>query len=212
MPTNLESLYEALYACFGPQHWWPGDSPWEIAVGAILTQQVAWTNVEKAITNLKSAGLLELDKMIASDEETIKVMIRPVGFFNQKTTRLLDFARYVARKYGSIEEMLARPTEVVRPELLATKGIGPETADSILLYAGNHATFVIDAYSKRLARCLEIPEAEDYHALKNVFEANLPSNVQLFNQYHALIVRLGKAHCKTKPDCQTCPVLPFKRK
>jgi endonuclease III related protein len=212
MPTNLESLYEALLAHFGPQHWWPGETPWEIAVGAILTQQVAWTNVEKAIANLKSAELLELDKMVVSNEEVIKVMIRPVGFYNQKTIRLLDFARYVARKYGSIEKMLDRPTSQVRLELLNVKGIGPETADSILLYAGNHASFVIDAYTKRLARCLQMPEAEDYDKLKNVFESNLQSNVQLYNEYHALIVRLGKENCKTKPMCQTCPVLPFKRK
>lgn len=208
--TELESLYEALLAHFGHQNWWPGDSPWEIAVGAILTQQVSWSNVEKAISNLKTANLLELGKMVRADPEQIKALIRPVGFYNQKTARLLDFATTVSEKYGSIEKMLARPLKIVREELLATKGIGTETADSILLYAGNHTTFVIDAYTKRLARCLNIPESEDYESLKAVFEANLPPNRQLFNEYHALVVRLGKENCKTKPVCQTCPVQRFK--
>lgn len=208
--TKLESLYEALLAHFGTQHWWPGDSPWEIAVGAILTQQVSWSNVEKAISNLKTANLLELDKMVRADPEQIKTLIRPVGFYNQKTERLLDFAKMVSEKYGSIEKMLARPLKIVREELLATKGIGPETADSIMLYAGNHTTFVIDAYTKRLARCLNIPESEDYESLKAVFETNLSPDRQLFNEYHALIVRLGKENCKTKPVCQTCPVQRFK--
>lgn len=204
------SLYEALLAHFGPQHWWPGDSPWEIAVGAILTQQVAWSNVEKAITNLRSKNLLELGNMVKADPELIKTLIKPVGFYNQKTERLLDFARMVFGKFGSIEKMLGRPLRIVREELLATKGIGPETADSIMLYAGNHTTFVIDAYTKRLARCLKIPEAEDYESLKAVFESNLPRDRKLFNEYHALIVRLGKENCKTKPFCQTCPVQRFK--
>lgn len=209
--TTLHSLYEALFLYFGPQHWWPGESPWEITVGAMLTQQVAWTNVEKAITNLKAADLLDLGKMSHANLDKLKELIKPVGFYNQKGARLLDFAKLVNCKYGSIERMLARPTQEVRQELLGIKGIGPETADSILLYAGSHLTFVIDAYTKRLARCLQIPEAEDYHALKSVFEACLPKDVQVYNEYHALIVRLGKDFCKTKPDCANCPVIAYKR-
>lgn len=209
--TKLHSLYEALLSHFGPQHWWPGDTPWEIAVGAMLTQQVAWTNVEKAIENLKHADLLELGKMADANIDLLKELIRPVGFYNQKGIRLLDFARYVRQKHCTIETMLAKPTQEVRQELLDIKGIGPETADSILLYAGGHLSFVIDAYTKRLARCLQIPEAEDYHALKDVFENNLPKDAQLYNEYHALIVRLGKVFCKTKPDCARCPVIAYKR-
>jgi endonuclease-3 related protein len=209
--TFLFSLYEALLLHFGPQHWWPGETPWEMAVGAMLTQQVAWTNVEKAITNLKKADLLDLHKMSKANLSTLTELIKPVGFFNQKGTRLLDFARYIQTKYGSIENMLARPTEVVRNELLGVKGIGPETADSILLYAGGHLTFVIDAYTKRLARCLQIQQAEDYHSLKHVFEANLPKDVQVYNEYHALIVSLGKDFCRTKPNCSNCPVIVHKR-
>lgn len=209
--TNLCSLYEALLLHFGPQHWWPGDSPWEIAVGAMLTQQVAWINVEKAIENLKQADLLELGKMSEANLDKLKELIKPVGFYNQKSARLLDFARYVRQQHGSIETMLSRPTPDARQELLDIKGIGPETADSILLYAGDHLTFVIDAYTKRLARCLAIPQAKDYHALKNIFETNLPKDIQLYNEYHALIVRLGKVFCKTKPLCANCPVIAYKR-
>lgn len=209
--TFLFSLYKALLSHFGPQHWWPGDTPWEIAVGAMLTQQVAWANVEKAIANLKKADLLDLQKMSKASLSTLTELIKPVGFYNQKGSRLLDFARYVHTKYGSIENMLASQTGVVRKELLAIKGIGPETADSILLYAGGHLTFVIDAYTMRMARCLKIPEAEDYHALKSVFEANLPKDVQIYNEYHALIVRLGKEFCRTKPNCANCPVIVHKR-
>lgn len=209
--TRLESLYKALLLHFGPQHWWPGDTPWEVAVGAMLTQQVAWTNVEKAIANLKNADLLTLEKMSHVGQATLTELIKPVGFYNQKSSRLLGFAKYICTNYGSIENMLSRPTEKVRSELLGIKGIGPETADSILLYAGNHMTFVIDAYTKRLAQCLGIPQSEDYHALKRVFESNLPKDVQLYNEYHALIVRLGKVFCRTKPNCANCPVIAFKR-
>jgi endonuclease-3 related protein len=209
LKQTLLNLYEVLFLHFGQQHWWPGDTPWEIAVGAMLTQQVSWTNVEKAISNLNQADILELEAMAVSDLESLKELIKPVGFYNQKSFRLLDFARFVRNKHGSIEKMLERPTPQVRQELLSIKGIGPETADSILLYAGNHLTFVIDAYTKRLAKCLGIPECEDYHKLKSVFESNLPTSVQIYNEYHALIVKLGKMNCTTKPRCNTCPVQAF---
>lgn len=208
MHLKLLRIYEALLARFGPQHWWPGDSPWEIAVGAMLTQQVAWTNVEKAIGNLKSANLLELKNMVNANPEQIKELIKPVGFYNQKSKRLLWFASIVSKKYGSIEKMLDRPTMIVREELLSINGIGPETADSILLYGGNHPTFVVDAYTKRMTRCVGIT-SDDYHELKKIFEDGLPKDATLYNQYHALIVRLGKEHCKTKPVCYSCPVLSY---
>ncbi len=205
---KLLRIYEALFARFGPQRWWPGDSPWEIAVGAMLTQQVAWTNVVKAIDNLKSANLLELQNIINADVERVKELIKPVGFYNQKSKRLLGFALYVSEIYGSIERMLSGTTSDVREELLSIDGIGPETADSILLYGGNHPTFVVDAYTKRMARCLGIM-ADDYHGLKGIFESELPKDAALYNEYHALIVRLGKEHCKTKPLCSMCPVAPY---
>lgn len=208
MDLKLLRIYEALFEKFGPQHWWPGDSPWEIAVGAMLTQQVSWTNVEKAISNLKSANVLDLQNMVNADPEQVREFIKPVGFYNQKSKRLLGFAYYVSEKYGSIEKMLSGATSEVRKELLSINGIGPETADSILLYGSNHLTFVVDAYSKRMARCVGIM-AEDYHDLKRIFESELPKDVALYNEYHALIVRLGKEHCKTKPVCPSCPVAQY---
>lgn len=208
MDLKLLRIYEALFERFGRQHWWPGDSPWEIAVGAMLTQQVAWTNVEKAIINLKSANVLELQSMVNADTQQVRELIKPVGFYNQKSKRLLGFASFVSEKYGSIEKMLDRPTTIVRDELLAINGIGPETADSILLYGGNHPIFVVDAYTKRMARCVGIT-TEDYHDLKRIFEDGLPKDTALYNEYHALIVRLGKEHCKTKPVCSLCPVAPY---
>lgn len=174
----------------------------------MLTQQVSWTNVEKAINNLKSADMLDLKNMINADPEQIKELIKPVGFYNQKSKRLLGFASFVSEKYDSIEKMLDRPTMIVRNELLAINGIGPETADSILLYGGNHPTFVVDAYTKRMARCVGI-NSDDYHDLKRAFESELPKDAALYNEYHALIVRLGKEHCKTKPVCSSCPVAPY---
>ncbi|MBP6927879.1 MAG: hypothetical protein KBC08_06210 [Caldisericia bacterium] len=211
MSKNLGPVYQALFDRFGPQHWWPGDSPWEIAVGAILTQQVAWKNVEKAICALKERRLLDIDAMVGADAETIKELIRPVGFYNQKTARLLDFALYVKNHYGNIEKMLDGETLKVRGELLSLKGIGRETADSILLYAGGHPIFVIDAYTRRFAGCIGIDPDQDYDDLRAVFESGLERNPQLFNEYHALIVRLGKEHCRTKPLCEGCPVFPFRK-
>lgn len=195
-----------MFSHFGPQHWWPGESPWEIAVGAILTQQVAWANVEKAIANLKMGGYLKINQMSSACPEKIKLLIKPAGFFNQKAKRLLEFAGYVATRYGSIEKMLLQPTQDARNELLSLKGIGPETADSILLYAGNHLTFVIDNYTKRLAKCIGLFNHDDYNNLKMQFEASLPKNIQIYNEYHALIVYLGKEYCKIKPLCGLCPI------
>ncbi len=211
MSKKLGPVYQALFDRFGPQHWWPGDSPWEIAVGAILTQQVAWKNVEKAIGALKEKRLLGIDEMIGADAGTIKELIRPVGFYNQKTARLLDFALYVKNHYGNIEKMLDGETLKVRGELLSLKGIGRETADSILLYAGRHPIFVIDAYTRRFAGCIGIDPEQDYDDLRAVFESWLERNPQLFNEYHALIVKLGKEHCRTKPLCEGCPVFPFRK-
>jgi len=208
--SKLELVFDTLYNYFGPQHWWPGDSPWEIAVGAILTQQVAWSNVEKAIKTLKDNGVLDLKQILNADPDQIKILIKPVGFYNQKATRLLGFASYVFKKYGNIETMLDRPTFDVREELLSIKGIGKETADSILLYAGGHPVFVIDAYTNRLARCLCISGVEDYNLLQAVFESMIPKDVQIYNEYHALIVRLGKEHCRAKPMCYGCPVKQVK--
>ncbi|HOO97153.1 MAG TPA: endonuclease III domain-containing protein [Caldisericia bacterium] len=207
--NRIFNIYKTLLESFGPQHWWPGDSPWEIAVGAILTQQVSWTNVEKAINNLKSKGLLELEVMVNAKPEEIRECIKPTGFFNQKADRLISFARYVLHKHDSIEQMLEGETHQVREELLAQNGIGPETADSILLYAGNHPIFVVDAYTKRVARCIGLVGFDDYHKLQSIFTESLPNGYELYNEYHALIVKLGKENCKTKPICSNCPIREY---
>nr|HPL89127.1 endonuclease III domain-containing protein [Caldisericia bacterium] len=145
------------------------------------------------------------------DAEIIKELVRPVGFYNQKTARLIDFALYVKNRYGKIEKMLDGETLKVRSELLSLKGIGRETADSILLYAGGHPIFVVDAYTRRLASCIGIDPDQDYDDLRAIFELGLERNPKLFNEYHALIVRLGKEHCRTKPLCEGCPVFPFRK-
>lgn len=204
---NLKSVYDTLFEHFGPQYWWPGDSPWEIVVGAILTQQVSWRNVEKAINNLKENDILDIEKMLSANIDLLKSCIKPSGYFNRKTEKLLRLADFVLSNYESIEKMLEGETYKIREELLDIKGIGPETADSILCYAGNHKIFVVDAYTKRLSKCIGFPETEDYHEIQKVFMDELQRDSQLYNEYHALIVRLGKTYCKkTNPLCGECPI------
>ncbi len=203
----LEIIYRELFESFGPQYWWPGDSPWEIAVGAILTQQVSWKNVEKAINNLKENDILDIEEMILADIDLLKMCIRSSGYFNRKAEKLLRLANHVLENYGSIEKMLDHETYAVRDELLSIKGIGAETADSILCYAGGHKIFVVDAYTKRLARCIGLSEAEDYHGIQKIFMDELNGDNQLYNEYHALIVKLGKEFCKkSNPLCEECPI------
>ncbi|MCK5743626.1 MAG: hypothetical protein KAH30_02725 [Caldisericia bacterium] len=203
----LKQIYYKLLEHFGRQNWWPGDTPWEVVVGAILTQQVSWKNVEKAISNLKNEDILEPEKLVSADIELVKTCIRPSVYFNQKTIKILNMANYVLKNHGLIEKMLSRPTLVVREELLEIKGIGPETADSILCYAGNHPIFVVDAYTKRLAKCIGLSETEDYHKIQKIFMDELKGDNQLYNEFHALILRLGKIYCKKKnPLCGECPV------
>ncbi len=204
---NLKKIFDNLLEHFGRQNWWPGETPWEVVVGAILTQQVSWKNVEKAILALKKEDILEPEKLVSADIELVKICIRPSGYFNQKTIKILNMANHVLKNFGSIEKMLSRPTPVVRDELLKLKGIGPETADSILCYAGNHPIFVVDAYTKRLAICIGLAETEDYHWIQKYFMDELKGDNQLYNEFHALIVRLGKIYCKkTKPLCGECPI------
>lgn len=201
-------LYELLFDYFGPQHWWPGDNPFEVAIGAILTQNTAWTNVERAIENLKNANMLEPGRIATAEPGHIQGLIRPSGHFRQKTGYLIDFCRHLMDHHGgSIERMLDQNLADARKELLALKGIGPETADSILLYAGNHPTFVVDAYTIRICRRIGILDSGRYDEVKAFFQDNLEPDVQLYNEYHALFVELGKNYCTArKPDCAGCPV------
>lgn len=208
MAQPLAEIHQRLLDHFGPQHWWPGDTPLEIMVGAVLTQNTNWENVEKAIANLKAAGLLDLHRLAELPTGTLAELIRPSGYYNLKAVRLHNLLRAITAEHAGLESFFAADRETLREQLLAVKGIGPETADSILLYAAEKPTFVIDAYTHRLLlRHGLIWEDSDYYEMQELFLAGLPEEVALFNEYHALIVRVGKEFCrKTKPRCAECPL------
>ena len=210
---TLTEIYRLLYDAFGPQHWWPGETQFEIIVGAVLTQNTNWTNVEKAIGNLKSAGCLTPAKIHSLDHARLAELIRPAGYFNIKAKRLKNLIDWLFEKYnGELCNLEDVPTDTLRAELLAINGIGPETADSILLYAVNRPVFVVDAYTARMAvRHGLIGEDADYEQLQQLFQSQLPSDVQLFNEYHALLVRLGKEFCRPTPRCTICPLAGLPR-
>ncbi len=206
----LHRVFSLLADHYGPLHWWPADTPFEVAIGAILTQNTAWTNVEKAIANLRREGALEAHVMRGLSRSTLEELIRPAGFFRQKAERLhLFVAHLFAGHGGSLERLLDGPLDEVRTALLAQKGIGPETADSILLYAGGHPSFVVDAYTRRLLERLALIDGgESYQQIRSFFMENLPADTELFNEYHALIVELCKDVCRKRaPRCSLCPLL-----
>jgi len=208
LSERLIEIYELLFERFGAQHWWPGETEFEIIVGAILTQNTNWDNVEKAIGNLKSANLLSPERLHNTKVLELAELIRPAGYFNIKAKRLKNFLDWLFDNYdGDLGELEAVDTEQLREELLSVKGIGRETADSILLYALNRGVFVVDAYTARVAfRHMLIEPDADYERLRELFESNLPEDVQLFNEYHALLVRVGKEFCKPKARCTGCPL------
>lgn len=200
----LQALFEDLHLHYGPQHWWPGESIFEIMVGAVLTQNTAWTNVERAIGNLKSLDLLSLDAMSRLGRQELAMLIRPAGYFNVKAQRLQNLCEFLQGQGGetSLSRMADGP---LRELLLGVNGVGPETADDIMLYAFERSVFVIDAYTRRLfSRIGLIAGDESYEKLRSFFESNLESNVALFNEYHALIVRHAKNICTRKPGCFKC--------
>jgi endonuclease-3 related protein len=208
LSQQLKEIYDLLFKRFGPQDWWPGDTPFEVIVGAILTQNTNWTNVEKAITNIKNADALTPDKLHHLDIAKLAQLIRPAGYFNIKAKRLKNFLDWFFEEYfGELKNLENVPTAELRQQLLSVKGIGPETADSILLYALNRPVFVVDAYTARIcSRHHLIDEGADYHQIQETFKSNLPSSIQLFNEYHALLVHLGKDFCKPTPKCDECPL------
>lgn len=208
VPT-MPGVHERLYAAYGPQHWWPGDGPFEVIVGAILTQSAAWTNVEKALANLKSAGVLSPEGIARTPERDLAEMLRPSGYYNAKARKLKAFVAFLEARFdGDLKRLLATPAEELRPVLLATHGIGPETADSILLYAAGQPVFVIDAYTRRVfARLRFEPETDTYDAWQRLFADALQPDAAMFNEYHALIVRVAKEHCRKAPLCGRCPLL-----
>jgi len=207
--TVLLDIYHNLSLAFGPQHWWPGDTPFEIAAGAILTQNTNWGNVEKAIQNLKKQKALSAKIIHEMPAKELAGLIRPAGYFNIKAQRLKSFIDFLMREYhGSMKRMKSGETHLLREQLLAVNGIGPETADSILLYALGKPVFVIDAYTKRvLSRHGILDERRSYDEFQELFHFALKKDAKLFNEYHALFVRVGKTYCrKNKPLCDECPL------
>jgi len=206
---KLNLIYQKLYKSFGPQHWWPGETAFEVMVGAILTQNTNWQNVVRAIANIKKAKALDARKLYRLPHKRLARLLRPVGYFNIKAKRLKNFSKFYLDNYGAnVRRMRAVGTEALRDQLLLVNGVGQETADSILLYAMKKPVFVVDAYTKRFSfRHGLTLEDSDYQAVQRFFTQNLESSVQLFNEYHALIVRLAKEYClKSKPKCAVCPL------
>lgn len=206
MDKRLNDLFNCLLTRFGSLHWWPADSPFEVVVGAFLTQNTAWRNVERAIAALKAEIPFEPGPLLRIDRQRLEELIRPAGFFRQKAERLQLFATYLRDHHaGDLSAMLAGPLQQVRAELLACKGIGPETADSILLYAGGRPSFVVDAYTRRLLARLGLLQGDEpYETIRSLFMDHLPHNSDLFNEYHALIVEQCKQYCRVKPLCADC--------
>ncbi|MBC8414381.1 MAG: endonuclease III domain-containing protein [Nitrospira sp.] len=202
-------MFEAAERKFGQLNWWPGDTPLEISVGAILTQNTNWGNVEKAIAALKKAGVMNAAALHGMPVERLAVLIRPAGYYNIKAARLKNFLKFLHDNYGGqLENMRENNLPVLRRELLSVNGIGPETADSILLYALEKPVFVIDAYTMRILKRHGLTsEAGSYHGLQSLFYNCLEPDVKIFNQFHAFFVMLGKEYCRPKPQCEGCPLV-----
>jgi len=206
---RIAKVYRSLYASFGPQHWWPAGTPFEVMVGAILTQNTSWNNVEKAIAVLHKHKLLSPVKLDKLRNSKLSRLIRPAGYYNIKAKRLKNFLKFFLKKYGG-DTGLMRKGDVssLRQELLSVNGIGNETADSILLYALGKPVFVVDAYTRRIfSRHKFFRDGLDYQTVQDFFEKNTVPSVKLYNEFHALIVKLGKDYClKNKPRCTICPL------
>jgi len=238
--ASILEYYRALLARFGPQNWWPAQSRFEVIVGAYLTQNTNWANVEKAIANLRRARAMGLEAMRDLPLKKLEQLIRPSGYFRQKAQRLKTFIAFLDKQYsGSLEGMFAQPKEKVRAELLELNGVGPETADSILLYAGNHPVFVVDAYTRRILErhrittpktgyeeirrliedalistesgslLVQQPAADPRHPVSRMSRAARTDLAQHYNEFHALIVRIGNQFCRATPNCEGCPLKKF---
>lgn len=205
---GIRAIYDTLLAAYGPQRWWPAETPTEVVIGAILTQNTAWTNVERAIANLRGADCLTWPALRAISAEDLGALIRPSGCFRVKSKRLKAFTNVICRDFGgSLDRLLSGGIDIARERLLAIHGIGPETADSILLYAGGRPSFVIDAYTHRLVRRHFLIDGEtDYESLRAMFQAVVDPDAGVYNEYHALIVGVGKEHCRVRARCDGCPI------
>ncbi len=208
LKTKLLGIYRLLFAAYGPRNWWPAETPEEVIIGAALTQNTAWKNVERAIASLKKAGNLNLQGIAHTETAALAQIIRSSGFYNQKSQALKIFAEYFGKRYGfDIERMRQKDPWELRRELLELYRIGPETADSILLYALEKPVFVIDAYTKRIFSRHGFLNFEDpYEVFQKFFMDHLPQDVKLYNEYHALIVHTGHRFCKPTPLCPGCPL------
>jgi endonuclease-3 related protein len=209
MLSDLLLIYKRLFSAYGEQHWWPGKDPFEIIIGAILTQQVAWKNVEKALAALKATDLLSPETLLHAPLDEVAALIRPTMYYNAKAKKLHSFLLFLQeRHHGDLEDLFSLNISVMREELLGVHGIGEETADSIILYAAGKPSFVIDAYTRRiLQRVGLISGAEPYAALRDLFMENIPRDAKLYNEYHALFVRHGKERCRSRdPLCSDCPL------
>ncbi len=208
MRDRLNEVYQRLFEAYGPQHWWPGESPFEVLVGAILVQNTSWQRVEAAIAGLKTQGVFDWPTLGELDEESLAESIRTVGYYRVKAKRLRNLFAMIHDRYdGSLEALLTDGTESLRENLLSVNGVGRETADSIVLYAAERPRFVIDAYTYRVFTRHGWVEPEiDYDELQDYFESALPAEVPLFNEYHALLVAVGHRHCKPRPKCDGCPL------
>ncbi len=205
---TLMEIYNLLFSAFGPQNWWPAETELEMMVGAVLTQNTSWNNVEKAIQNLKERDLLSVSKLSQTPASTLTGYIRPAGYYNVKVRRLKNLLKLIGDKYnGDTKGLFSLDTNTIRKELLSVKGIGMETADSIVLYGAGRPLFVVDAYTHRiLTRHELIDEEAGYHDLQAFFMDHLPPDVELFKEFHALIVKTGKDFCRRDPLCSTCPL------
>lgn len=206
--TFLE-IYNLLQNAFGRQNWWPAETVFEMVVGAVLTQNTNWSNVCKALNNLKKDHLLSFEKMVALPVNELAELIRPSGYYNIKAKRLSNLLQMIQERYdGELDHLFSEDTDTARYQLLSVRGIGPETADSILLYGGNHPVFVVDAYTHRIfSRHTLIEEESDYYSIQQAFLEQLPQDADLFSEYHALLVHTGKNYCKkSKPLCNSCPL------
>ncbi|MEW6114376.1 MAG: endonuclease III domain-containing protein [Thermodesulfobacteriota bacterium] len=209
---RLMRMYQAMRAHFGHRNWWPGDSPFEVCVGAVLTQNTAWRNVVRAISNLKAASALDPFKIYELSHDELAALIRPAGYFNVKATRLRNFVEHLVRRHtGDQDALFDSPVEALRQELLSINGIGKETADSIILYAAGKPIFVVDAYTRRvLGRHGLMDDKADYDTVQALFHAHIPSDVDLYNDFHAQFVAVGHTYCKRVPLCDSCPLGPFR--
>ncbi len=203
---KLLNIYHQLMDYYGPQHWWPAQEPFEVIVGAILTQSAAWLNVEKAIANLKAAKALSPKALRQLSLSELATLIHPCGYYNAKALKLKSLAHWLGEYYNdNLNRLFADTTDYLRQQLLSIQGIGQETADSIILYAANKPIFVIDAYTRRIINRIGLaPESNSYTAYQALFMDNLPTDAELFNEYHALLVCLGKDVCRNHPLCQQC--------